>query len=105
MNFEETGACGINKRKYEISMSDEEYTQYEAFIDWRQGQGKDTTTVTIAWDDERNADEERVAETSEDFYKPMFRTLDSLCDDIPDETEFKPLIEEITDEMAAYFEG
>jgi len=105
MNFEETAACGINKRKFEISMSDEEVEQYQAFLDWLKESGNDASTLTIAWGEEKNDDGESVAEDTEDFYGPMFKTLDTVCDDIPDDADFKPFVEEITDEMAAYFES
>ena len=103
MNFEEAGACGINKRKFEITMSDDERGQFEAFLKWFGGQGKDAAALAIPWNAEKNADGDNVSEQSEDLFNPMFKTLDTVCDDIPDETDYKPLIEEMADNMAAYF--
>jgi hypothetical protein len=104
MNFEEAGACGINKRKFEITMSDLESRQYAAFVEWLKGQGQDVAGAVIPWKEDAEGDE-RLAEESEDFFGPLFKRLDGLCDDIPDEADFKPLVEEMTDEMAAYFES
>lgn len=105
MNFEEAGACGINKRKFEITMNDEERAQFDKFLGWAKEQQEDAAALTIAWGDDKNANGDNVSEQSEDLFKPIFQKLDTICDDIPDEAEYKPLIEEMTDEMAAYFEA
>ena len=104
MNFEEAGACGINKRKFEITMSDEERAQFEDFLKWFKAQGRDAASMSIPWEAEKK-DSESVAEASEDLFQPMFKTLDTVCDDIPDDADYKPLIEEMADGMAAYFES
>lgn len=103
MTFEEAGACGINKRKFEISMSADECALFGQFLKWYGAQGHNADSLAIAWGD--GDDDERVVEDSEDFFAPMFKTLDAICDDIPDDVDFKPLVEEMTDEMAAYFEA
>ena len=105
MNFEESGACGINKRQFEVSMTAEEVEQYTAFLDWAKDNGQDLEVLTIQWNDEDEDADERTIEKSEDLFNPMFKILDSICDDIPDDAEFKPLVEEMTDNMAAYFES
>lgn len=104
MNFEEAGACGINKRRFEISMTDDEKSQYDAFLEWMKGAGNSPDGLSIPWEDEKKNDE-FITEQSEDLFIPMFKTLDTVCDDIPDDAEFKPVVEELTDEMAAYFES